>query len=600
MSESLSQKYERILSLCDVGKRHGCYTQIRCPVSANHKHEDKEKSASLGLHSNGISFKCFAGCQTDDFLKVLGLTYRDFFADDDRTPSNIYTYHNADGTYHHDKVKYRRPNGKKDFVQRTIDENGKILWSAQGGIPYHYPDLKDTIQSGKLVLYCEGEKDCETAKILGYYATTFGGSSEWKDEWKNYFKEANLILIPDKDDSGLKETAKMIESLKVVVKSLKTMILPLGKDLTEWVEVGNFDLKPLIASATELITTKGVPEPVVKIIIGGYELYWIGLDLKIIIDHIQESETVEISVYEKEKLIYVSSYNLLSISHKDGLVRSLKKFNTKLNWDVIINQVTIQCLAKIRNSEPIIFLTAEYGKTQPKYLIAPLFIENNVNIIYAERSSAKSLFMTFIDIMLSMGWADEGIGLSIPQSHSVLFLDWENDPYITGWIKQCLLKGMELGSEALDLAYAHCSKPLVKCLPQIQQKINDVKADVIIVDSLGVAVGGNLNDSEPALEFFSAIRQLPVTPLVIAQTSKDKNTKSKSVYGNALYEYLSRSVWELSKKQQYNTPELFLSMYQRKSPPFVGSHSPIGFRFSFDGDKTYVESCQPENDEREG
>jgi hypothetical protein len=598
MSESLTSKYERILSMCDVGKRHGAYTQIRCPIKSAHKHDDQEKSASLGLHSNGISFKCFAGCQTDDFLKELGLTYKDLFSDDERVPTNIYTYHNADGTYHHDKVKYRNSDGKKTFKQRTIDDNGNISYTAQVGIPYALPRLIEAIKSGKVVLQVEGEKDAETAKILGYEATTMGGASDWKDEYKRYFKDANLILIPDKDDPGLKLTANMIDSLKTVTKSLKTMILPMGKDLTEWVEAGNSDLRPLIESATELITTNGVPEPVVKVIIGGYELYWIGLNLKVVIDHIQNGDDVEIAVYENEKPIYISGYKLLSVSHKDNLARSLKKLNTKLNWDVIINQITIQCLSRIRMGDPLVVLNNELGSVKPEYLLTPLFVANNINIIYADRSSAKSLFMTFVDILLTLNWESNPFGLQSGKEHVVLFIDWENDPNTVGWQKQCLIRGM--GMEWLDIHYLHCSIPLVKCLSSIQQKINEIGADVIIIDSLGVAIGGNLNDSEPALNFFSALRQLPVTPLIIAHTAKDKNNSRKTVYGNAFYENLARSIWELSKSQQVGSNELILSLYQRKSPPFSGYHNPLGFRFVFDADKTLVNICEPQNDVRDG
>lgn len=598
MVESISQKYERILSMVEVGKRHGAFTQISCPCKDNHKHGDKEKSASLGLHSNGISFKCFAGCQTDDFIKVLGLTYKDLFPDSERIPSNIYTYYNQDGSYHHDKLKYRKPDGKKDFRQRTIDENGNVVWKAESGLPFNVSDLIEGVKQGKLILKTEGEKDALTGKLLGFVSTTFGGASDWKDEYKSYFKDANVIVIPDKDDHGLKHANDIVESLKKVSKSLKILILPLGKDLTEWVEAGNSDLKSLIdATATELITQSGIPEPVVKQIIGGYELYWIGYDLKVVIDHIEGNDSVEITVYENGKPVHISSYKLLSVSHKESLARSLKKLNTKLNWDIVVNQITIQCLNRIRNGESIITLDNEIGAKQPEFLIAPLFVKNNANIIYADRSSAKSLFMTFIDILLTLNQFSEKYGLYISKEYKVLYLDWENDANTVGWNKQRLIKGLDL--DWLDIDYLHCTVPLPKCLDQIQKKVNEINADVIIIDSLGVAVGANLNDSEPALNFFSALRQLSVTPLIIAHTAKDKNSSRKTVYGNAFYENLSRSIWEASKYQELGSNKLILSLYQRKSPPFSGYNNSLGFKFIFDADRTLVESCEPLEDKRE-
>jgi len=599
MSESLSQKYERILSMCEVGKKHGCYTQIACPNTANHKHGDKEKSASLGLHSNSISFKCFTGCQTDDFLKVLGLTYKDMFPDDERIPSNIYTYHNSDGSYHHDKVKYRNPDGKKTFKQRTIDEDGNISYTASVGIPYRYPQLLEAIKNGKIAVVVEGEKDANTAAILGYEATTMGGASDWKDEYKNFFKDANLVLIPDKDDPGLKLTSKMVDSLRTVCKSLKTLILPMGKDLTEWVEAGNSDLQSLIdKSAVELITTNGIPEPVVKVIVGGYELYWVGMNLKVIIDHIEEDDLVQISIYENEKPIYISGYHLLSISHKESLVRALKNIDDKIKWATIVNQITVQCLSRIREGSPIVWLNSKLGAIKPEYLVYPLFVQNNPNIIYGDRSSAKSLFMILMTILLSCDWGECPYGLLFPKVCTVLILDWENDEFTTGWTKQSLLRGFNEDFFDLEVAYLHCDRSLAKSIPEIQKKINEVGANVILIDSLGLAVGGNLNDTEPALTFFRALRQLPVTPLIIAHTAKDKENKFRTVYGNAYYENLSRSIWEVCKVQAEGAKELTLSMYHRKAPPFSGYSSPLGFKFTFSGDRIFVEVCEPEPDKR--
>jgi hypothetical protein len=424
-----------------------------------------------------------------------------------------------------------------------------------------------------------------------------GGASDWKDEYVKYFKDAKLILIPDKDDAGLRFTAKMIDSLKTVVKSLRTLILPFGKDLTEWVEAGNSDLKPLIENSVELIQTNGIPEPIVKEVVGGYELYWMGLNLKVIVDHVENGDSVEIAVYEKEKPIYISGYKLLSISHKESLSRALKNINDKLKWATIVNQITVQCLSRIRNGEPLVILNNEVCSAKPEYLFYPLFVKNNANIIFADRSSAKSLFMTFVAILLTLHWEDNPYGFVIPRENRVLFLDWENDSNTVGWQKQCLARG--IGSEWLDLPYLHCTMPLVKCLPQIQQKINEVGADTIIIDSLGVAVGGNLNDTEPAMNFYGALRQLPVTPLIIAHTSKDKENKRKTVYGNAFYENLARSIWEVNKYQVRGSREMILSLYQRKSPPFSGYCDPLGYQFVFDGDKTLVNISEARGDERD-
>jgi hypothetical protein len=569
--------------------------EAQCPC-----HDDKKASLSITNTNDRVLFYCFAGCNINDILLKTGLTFADLFYDSGKPPIAIYQYRAADGSFHHEKLKYKTPDGKR-FIQRRIDDDGNILDNLEGiqRIPYHYPDVLNIIKEGSLLLYVEGEKDADTARLLNYTATTMGGASDWKDEYKNYFKNANMVIIPDKDDAGLKLTTKIAESLKSVVKSIKIVILPIGKDLTEWVEAGNHNLQPLIDDANEFITQQGVPEPIVKEVVGGYELYWVGLDLKIIIDHITNEDSAEISVYEKDKPIYISGFKLLSISHKESLARALGKIRKLPHWETIINQLTVKCLSKIRQGESVMWLDGSQGVSRPEYLLPPLFVKNTPNVIYADRSSAKSLFMTLTGIILTLPWYDNPLGLYIPEGamHRVLFLDWENDQRTTDWQKECMIRGMDLSF--CEIAYLHCNMPLAKNISHIQDKINEVMADVIIIDSLGVAVGGNLNDSEPAINFFNALRQLPVTPLIIAHTAKDINNKHKTIYGNAFYENLARSIWEVNKKQEVGSSELTMTLFNRKCPPFANYHEPLGFKFKFDGDKTIINRCEPILDKRE-
>jgi hypothetical protein len=200
-----------------------------------------------------------------------------------------------------------------------------------------------------------------------------------------------------------------------------------------------------------------------------------------------------------------------------------------------------------------------------------------------------------VTILATMG--SDGYDLKISGEHTILWLDWENDRHTTGYQKQRFLKGF--GTDNIDIAYLHLTRTLAQSIPQIQRKIAELGADIIVIDSLGIAVGGDLNATEPAINFFNALRQLPVTPLIIAHTAKDKNIQRKTVYGNAYYENLARSIWEANKVQENESDQLILSLFQRKAPPFSGYQKPMGFRFMFDSDKIFVDKCEPSSDERD-
>jgi hypothetical protein len=567
--------------------------QAFCPA-----HEDKNASLSILIDGDRMLLHCHAGCSIEEIMQSAGITYADLF--NDKPPSKIYQYRNEDGTLNHEKLRYQKGNSKT-FRQRRIDNN-QIVDNLDGvrKVPYNLPDVMKAIKSGSPVLLVEGEKDADTACSLGFIGTTLGGASDWKDEYKGYFKNAPVVNIPDKDDAGIKFTNKVRKSLETVCKSYKIVVLPEGKDLTEWVELGNVasGLKQLIDASPELIKVNGIPEPVMEKKLNGYQFDWNGLNLKINIERMKDEDEGEIVVSQDDKPFYISGIKLLSVSHRTSIARSLKT-QRNLDWDKVLNQVTTMSLNDIRKGEEVVYLDESYGSKPPEYLIKPFFVKNAVNILYADRSSAKSLLMIMFDVALTLPWHDNNIGLDLSpeENHHVLFLDWENDPYVTGWQKESFLRGIDIGY--CPIPYLKCNRPLVDSLDHIKAKIDEVQADVIIIDSLGVAVGDDLNLTKPAFSFFNALRQLPVTPLIIAHTAKDINNKRKTVYGNAFYENESRSIWEVRKTQEQGSNTLISSLFQRKSPPFSGYSDPIAWQFTFDGGNTYVEQTEPIEDERQ-
>lgn len=589
--------FDNLLSHFNGKKFNADGTQIQaiCPA-----HDDKKASMSITLSGDKALLFCHAGCDIDDILKGAGVTFADLFLSDNK-PTNIYQYRDGKGNFVYEKVKRRLPDGSKTFYQRTIT-GGQIVDSIKDlpRVPFNYPTVRQQLKNGGLIIYVEGEKDAKTARVLGYTGTTMGGASDWKPEYANFFKNGNIILVPDKDKAGLGITEKMITDLKTVVKSLKVIILPNGKDLTEWVEAGNSDFGTLIKQAkVEYGEPQGIPEPTLMKTISGFELVWPGLNLKVNIDHIVNDTDAEIAISENDKNLYVSGFKLLSISHKIELARALSKIK-KIDWDKIINQITSLVLTEIRKGEDVIWLTSDYGITPPEYLLTPLFIKNSPNIIYADQSSAKSLLMTAVDIVLTLPDLGEPLNLYTSKHHNVLYLDWENNEYITGWNSQCLFRGMnnDPDNENLPIAYLHCSLPLYKMVSHIQDKIKETNSDVVIIDSLGASVGADLNATEPAFQFFTTLRQLPVTPLIIAHTSKDINNKRKTIYGNAYYSNEARVTWEISKQQEPGTPELTVTLFNRKPAPFTAISNPIAFRFSFDGNRTSIEKTEPIQDKQ--
>jgi len=187
---------------------------------------------------------------------------------------------------------------------------------------------------------------------------------------------------------------------------------------------------------------------------------------------------------------------------------------------------------------------------------------------------------------LSLPWYDNPLGLIAPD-HCVktLYLDYETDANEIIWRAKSLQIGM--GLPPFSINYRRCNAPLANDIESIQNIINDTKAEAVIIDSLGYASGGELKESSPAISFFSALRQLKPTSLILAHTSKDKEAKVRSVFGSAYFSFAARSIWEARKSQEVGESELSIALFHRKAN-LSKLHHPLGYKLSFNEHKTSI------------
>ena len=167
-----------------------------------------------------------------------------------------------------------------------------------------------------------------------------------------------------------------------------------------------------------------------------------------------------------------------------------------------------------------------------------------------------------------------------------VILDWE----LPGNIAQWNLKKLQLGLNLppIPLYHRRCRSPLADDIEAIQKYLGEIKAEAIIIDSLGRAVGGELlKDTENINRFFTTLDKLKVTPLILAQTSKDIKTKHKTIYGNVFFSYYARSIFELCKAESIDENEVSVALFHRDAN-LTKRQKPMGFRFNFNENKTTI------------
>jgi hypothetical protein len=158
----------------------------------------------------------------------------------------------------------------KSFSQRRPDPDRPGEWIGNLAdvrlVPYRLGDLIEGISNGHPVYWCEGEKDSDNgADKLGLITTTTAMGTAGKGFWQRgaydeFFRDADVVLVPDQDDDDKKgaELARIIgKRLKPIAARVRVLNLPNAKDLSLWIEAGGtreqFDALPL----TEFVTSNG-------------------------------------------------------------------------------------------------------------------------------------------------------------------------------------------------------------------------------------------------------------------------------------------------------------------------------------------------------
>ena len=222
-----------------------------CPL-----HSDHEPSLRINLKDGKwlwFCHPCDTGGNAFELLKRLGKRPQTRKKDSKDQPTATYNYTDKDGKVLFQALRYGDGKGKT-FRQRRPDGKGGWIWTVPEDVRtlYNLPEVTTADQ----VLIVEGEKDVETARKLGFVATTNPlGATKWLPKYSELLAGKNVIVVPDKDVAGDKHRKVVLQALCECSKhpeSIKVIQLPAGKDVTEWVELGG--------SATQLSENIGKAE----------------------------------------------------------------------------------------------------------------------------------------------------------------------------------------------------------------------------------------------------------------------------------------------------------------------------------------------------
>ena len=316
---------------------------------------------------------------------------------------------------------------------------------------------------------------------------------------------------------------------------------------------------------------------------GPYALSWPDLNIDVFVNRIEEKHHVvtgEVKIISTRPIsagVVTSGVreNLSSSVNRERMRKSLSAKDMTVDWNKFVEQLCGSVIAEYRMGSPLQILTGTADvKAQQRWLVEPIVLLNAPTTIYGPPGTGKSFFAQFIAVLADAGMSHAGLSVE-PCQGKVLILDWETEFNELENRTSMIRRGLGLEGEA-GIKYRKMSQGLSADFEAVKEIIveNDIK--LLIIDSVGMAVGGPAEESAVVNTMYSALRNLgDISVLLIDHT----NNEGK-LFGSMYKRANSRLIWEAKHKQSANANTLDFGLFHMKgnNVPFM---KPLGYEVTF-------------------
>lgn len=310
---------------------------------------------------------------------------------------------------------------------------------------------------------------------------------------------------------------------------------------------------------------------------------WLWIDIHQIRPAPNNTLTAEITVYILlgERNIFENiRFNLMTArDRRDIAVRLHEMYllGEVQEWLQIIDQVCTETIKRHREVEPAISLKDIPEREIPRYRLYPFIFEQEINILFGDGDTGKTILACLTATLVQDGYS---VLKLTPEPGNVLYLDWETNQYQIKEAVTAIRKGLQvtLQESNPDILYMHCDQLLADMIEEIRLIVQQHDIKLMVVDSIGLAVGGDADKMESARAGFSALRSLNVTVLGIDHIAKGSD--GSAPYGSVYRRNIPRSQFLVKHDQAPETYELNIALIHKKCN-IAPKLKPFGLKLNF-------------------
>ena len=306
--------------------------------------------------------------------------------------------------------------------------------------------------------------------------------------------------------------------------------------------------------------------------------------LEIIQDSRTRSPSAEVIVQVSKKhypnirneTIYRTRLNLISIQSKTKFVNEMKRLIPPIEWKDVVENITEETLSRYREGNEVMKIGSIQDEGMPSYQAFPIIRSDGVNILFGQGAQGKSYISTFICMLVQSGMDHAGI---VTEQGNVLYLDWEDSWQSVNRRVMALKKG---NNDTLhDIDHVDMSGTTIDTeMSSIIRMVEDRDISLVVIDSFGMAVGGNQNEGDYVKGVMSSLNELKASVLVIDHVSKENGD---TPIGSNYKQTSARNVWKIDKSQNLGANIVEVGLYHTKANNSK-LFAPVGIRMEFIND----------------
>ena len=178
-------------------------------------------------------------------------------------------------------------------------------------------------------------------------------------------------------------------------------------------------------------------------------------------------------------------------------------------------------------------------RERPMYQVWPMLPSGKTTLLYGDSGLGKSWVGVYLCALTDHGLTANGFSASPGRS---LFVDFEDSPEEIGERAAAIAAGDARFNPDWMLDYKREEKTLVDAADDLREDVEQGAYDLVVIDSFGMATGGDMNDMETVLAVFGVLRRLNTTVLIVDHIGKDAE---RGAIGSKFKRHTARSMWEL-------------------------------------------------------